>query len=70
MSRFEVVRQRIKQKELASSNRMVVENRIADSSSKSTSTGLLVSVESRFEALRHRVMMKELRAKGELLVDG
>ena len=69
-SRLERVRQRVRQKEVLASNRVIRQNRIAESSSSPSSTGLLVSKVSRFEALRQRIREKEIRAMGELLEDG
>ena len=70
VSRLERVRQRVRQKEVTASNRVIRENRIAESSSISSSTGLTVSTGSRFEALRQRIREKEIHAMGELLEDG
>lgn len=68
-SRFELLRQRVVQRELASTNRVSTTVGDADSSSRPVSTGMQAPVESRFEALRRRVKTKEMVAKGELLLD-
>ena len=69
-TRFELVRQRVRQKELVASGRLVIENRVADSSAPKTCAGMPVSIESRFEALRQRIKTKEARAQGEPHVNG
>ena len=69
-SRFELVRQRVRQKELGASGRLVSENRIADSSTKTTCAGMPVSNQSRFEAMRQRIKTNEIRATGGLRVTG
>ena len=63
-TRLELVRQRIKEKELAASGRLVAENRIADSSSRSACTGMPALIQSRFEALGRRIQAKETHARG------
>ena len=69
-SRLERVLLRVRQKEAATTNRVIRGNHFAEGSSFSSSTGLLVSSGSRFEALRRRIRDKEIRAQGELLEAG
>ncbi len=65
VSRLEVVKRRVRAKESAGGSRVVIENKIADSSAQKACAGLPTSVMSKFEALRLRIKTKELEALGE-----
>ena len=65
--RFELLKQRVRDKELAEGGRLVVNEKVVKASSLSECTGSSSSSKlSRFETLRQRIKMKEMSAKGEL----
>ena len=64
-SRLQLVRQRVKLKEMAATGRLSSEKNCSDASSMVTCAGMPVSKLSRFEALRQRIKAKEISAMGE-----
>ena len=64
-SRLQLVRQRVKLKEMAATGRLNSENDCSDASSMVTCAGMPVSKLSRFEVLRQRIKAKEISAMGE-----
>ena len=65
VSRLEMVKRRVRAKESAEGGRVVIENKIADSSAQKACVGLPTSVMSKFEAMRLRIKVKEVEALGE-----